>query len=235
MFLLLLNGCKKDATTAPTPPVTGDLIGSVKLTNEKGDYASNYSSVTVSVEGTNLSSQTDSSGNFSIKGVEKGDKIIAFSKDGYGTYKKGISIYDNSTQQLSQIILSELPPFNAINFSVKIITNGFQLSGGITNTLNIVRGLVVCAFSDSTVSADPSKFLFEAGYDIMNNSSSFTASVTFSSLLQKGFKSGQIVYFVAYGSIPIHYTYAHYYDQNGNTVYCCLSKTPSNKISITIP
>jgi len=233
---LLLNGCKKDDATAPSPKVTGDLMGTVQLRNEKGVYASNHSAITVSVEGTNLSSQTDEGGNYSIKGIEEGDKIIVYSKNGYGTFKEVIHIDGNSTKHPNGIDIFELPPFNVKNLSAKIITNGFELSGGITNTLDDIRGLVVFAFSDSTVSSEPSKYLFAKSYTIMHDSSSFTASVWFSDLLQNGFKSGQKVYFVAYGSISTGYSGTYYWDiKNNKTFYCCLSKTSSNKINISIP
>lgn len=235
MCFLLLNGCIKDEATAPTPIVTGDLMGTVQLRNETGDYAANHSAVTVSVEGTNLSSQTDASGNYSIRGIEEGNKIIVFSKNGYGTFKEEIRIYGNSTNRLTGIDIFELPSFDAKNLTGSLITGGFELKGSITNTSDALRGLVIFAFSDSTVSSDPSKYLYANLYGLGRNDSLFTVRVWFSDLLQNGFKSGQKVYFVAYGTIGFISSASYWDPKTNKIIYNVLSKTPSNKINITIP
>ncbi|MDR3611887.1 MAG: carboxypeptidase-like regulatory domain-containing protein [Ignavibacteriaceae bacterium] len=234
MFVLLSNGCKKNDATAPDPPATGNLIGSVELRNENGDPASSYNAVTVSVEGTNLSSQTDSSGNYSITGIEQGVRIISFSKNGYGTYKSRINI-DGTPYQYINLELYKLPSFNVNQLSAKIITNGIELTGEPTNSVHYPRGVVVFAFTDSTVCSDPSKYLYANNSMIYPDSINFTTSATVYELLQKGFKSGQTIYFVAYATISYNY-YTNYFDWTYNkTVYTCISNTPSNKVSVKLP
>ncbi len=235
VFVLLINGCKKDETsvTSPIPIVKGDLMGYTILRNEKYVAEKNNSFITVSVEGTNLSSQTDSSGNYSIKGIEAGERVIVFTKTGYGIYKTKNTIVGNSTSVIGRVDIYEFPPFNVQNLKAKVISNNFELSGTLSNTLDGGRGIVCYAFSDSTVSSEPSKYLFSDYSTLFSGVNSFNIRISFSELLNNGFKSGQTVYFIMYGSIYNHPCY--YYLEINKTVYCCLSLTPSNIVSVTIP
>ncbi|MHC1737977.1 MAG: carboxypeptidase-like regulatory domain-containing protein [Ignavibacteriaceae bacterium] len=238
VLLLTTNGCNKDGTTDPTPPtpvVTGDLMGTVQPKDENGQNIADKSGVTVSIEGTTLSATTDASGNYSIKKIEEGSRVVVFSKSGCGTYKKKIAITGNHTNQLGSISIYELPAFYVQNLSATVISGAFELSGTLTNKNSSNQSIVIFAYTDNSVSSDTSKYLFSSDTGVYSSQSTFAFSISFGTLIGAGFKSGQMVYFVAYSSVQLSGSDTHYFINSYKEGFYFLGTTPSNKVNVAIP
>jgi hypothetical protein len=81
---LLLMNCKKKETAA----LTSSVVGFVTLYDTKGNPLPSSAGVTVSLEGTNTSTITDSTGKYEIPNVHIGEYCFIYTKTGYGTWKK---------------------------------------------------------------------------------------------------------------------------------------------------
>jgi len=82
VIILFCCGCK-DSTTSPG--IDGTMIGYVVAHDTVGP--SNNSGVKISLEGTNYSTLSDSSGRWEMTNIPPGTYTIAFTKDNYATEK----------------------------------------------------------------------------------------------------------------------------------------------------
>ncbi len=89
LLLLLAAGCSDSNTTTTNAGdgVTGDLIGTVYLTDHRGRGMTNHSGVTVQVEGTSFSAITDTAGNWTIHNLPSKTYAITFSKPEFYSYR----------------------------------------------------------------------------------------------------------------------------------------------------
>jgi hypothetical protein len=81
---LLLMNCKKKETAT----LTSSVVGFVTLYDTKGNPLPSNSGVTVTIEGTNTSTITDSTGKYVISDLNLGENCFVYTKAGYGTWKK---------------------------------------------------------------------------------------------------------------------------------------------------
>jgi hypothetical protein len=101
LCIILFAGCSKnDCPVCSTK--TGNIMGRVELHDEDVNLIGNNSGVTVTLKGTNYSSQTDSSGNWLLKDVPAGIYDVIFSKPGYDTlFVFGYQFIGNGTDLCS--------------------------------------------------------------------------------------------------------------------------------------
>ena len=251
---LLFSSCQFVSSVLLNKPLTKtapvvnyvDLMGTVQLVNENGENLPDNRLVTVTIEGTNLTTQTDASGNYSIKGVKTGEVIIVFSKNGFATLKKEISLSGKETYQIHLQYLIKDTLFSVKDFMSKIIAGGFEFSGNLDKEngkiidqqyTNFYREIIFFASSKNAVSSMNA----ESSYSIsIGSENSFKASLMFSQLISNGFKSGQTIYFVAFGCSRIAsetLNYEEFMDEimHRSHSYYSLSPKPSNIISVSIP
>jgi hypothetical protein len=234
IILLSVAGCK-DELTNPVPRFTGAVHGSIWLINENGTLPTDRSGVTVSVEGTLLSCQTDSNGIYSLSGIDVGQNTLVFNKTGYGSMKVDVEIQKNNNVEYNYINLCELPSFRIQNLTIDSDTLSFNFTLNVYSSKIFIRdqGFVIYAYSDNSVSSDRNKYSVSFSYFIPANSNYSHYQFNASEFLRYGFQKGQKVYFTAYGASIL---FSGYWDRRiQKTIFTCLSDLPSNVVSFTLP
>lgn len=99
---------------------------------------SNHSGITVSVQDTTLTTQTDAAGNYSITGVKTGTWNVAFSKSNYDSVtSSGIAITEGTNVQLSAVEL----PVKPGTFSGTFLKSSFTNHAGISVSVGGKSGI----------------------------------------------------------------------------------------------
>jgi hypothetical protein len=123
VLILVAAGCSDSSNNSTSSgngsSVTGDLLGSVILTDHRGRPMRDYSGVTVQVEGTSFSAVTDTAGNWVIHNLPSRTYAITFSKpDFYSYHDKSFSFlggapvrYITPRLQNPYVYLGGLPRF----------------------------------------------------------------------------------------------------------------------------
>ncbi len=134
LFLFAIAcGCSDSATTTSTTStfdgskLTGDLVGSVTLTDHRGRNIIDKSGVLVQCEGSSYSTLTDANGNWTLHDLPTRTYSISFSNDGFYTWKNpsysftggGIVHFNYQITGTTAVPLGELPQFTV---SIGIIT-----------------------------------------------------------------------------------------------------------------
>ncbi len=79
LVALVLWGCGTDDDTTPTPPAPTATIQGNVIDALDGVTTQQLAGITVSVQGTSLSTETDDNGDFTLAGVPVGDVVLLFS------------------------------------------------------------------------------------------------------------------------------------------------------------
>lgn len=82
----ILFSCTKDPHWPPSLK-KGDITGKVIIYDSTGAALSNHAGVLVTIDSTNLSAVTDSTGAYTFKKVKAGQYSFTYTKAGYGTYR----------------------------------------------------------------------------------------------------------------------------------------------------
>jgi hypothetical protein len=237
--IIILAGCK--GTTGPTgPSLTGSMTGFVTLFQSDGSGATDKSGVTVSIQGTSLSTATDSNGKWTISGLSTGTYTLMETKSGYGmSEQQGLQFVGGDVPDyIGKITMAQSP-----NFSVAIDPiNTFADSNALHISFSQsdapigqeVYVLIAVGTGTNVSAADPTKYLYSAIYLIgtagVSNISEFT-------LQTAGLANGMVAYVVAY---PLSYfnggsEYSSYLDHaTGRTAYTSLGAA-SQVIPLVVP
>jgi hypothetical protein len=205
---LLLINCKKKENVSLSSSVTGY----VTLYDTKGNEMSSCNGVTVTLEGTNTSISTDSSGKYIIPNVHVGEYCFIYTKAGYGTWKKFSSF--TATGGSSPIFTTKVTLFPICN----TITNSLVIKDSIDtwgNNFKIVTGSI----TPTTDSLNPVCVYFTFG-----NSSSFSFENSKYNI-STTILSGKFRYIIQ------NFTLADIQRSCGNTLYLIsyISNLPNNE------
>lgn len=226
--ILLLGGCEKSDPTT-------DQSGNVVLCNDDG-LLSSHDNIKVSIEGTDLSTFTDASGNWTIKGVKAASQTVVFEKTGFGTYKDVIVPSLDHANNMNSFELPILPAFSIKNLEAKLVAGGnVEVKGEFTvpPIYSFYRTEAVFFGKTSSISGDPSTWLYSPT-TIGSTDSTYTISTSISELYQNGFAAGNTVYIISYGTSN-RGNKSYFDEKTQKYVYGCLSTTPSNVVSIQLP
>jgi hypothetical protein len=124
-ILLLLNiiafflGCDKNQDAKE---LSGNIVGFVRLIDENGNIVQDKSGVNVSIEGLNMSANSNVDGWFELADIPAGSYNIIYSKTGYGTYKRfGYQFIGGDVPAL----LNETTLFEPFNIEIQNIDISF--------------------------------------------------------------------------------------------------------------
>jgi len=226
------TGCKGPEGPAG-PALTGDIIGYVVMIDNNDNYLQDNSSVTVSIEGTNISASTASDGRFILSGVSTGTYTIAFSKTGFGTMKiVGYSYAGGGQAFLDHTYLSQIPAYTITGLTSSVNSGYIVVSGKYSGALPVGTYTQYKLFISTapTVSSNPQNYNFcDTPY---SSSDSFSTTINSSDFKSNKIQTGQKVYIVAYTDN----SYSTYIDiATGKYVYPSLNPTPSNVVSVVVP
>lgn len=235
LFTFFISSCKNDDDIVTPKPTR--VISGVAILKNGNDNALNSNGINVAIEGTSISSYTDSSGKYIIVNVEYGEQCFVYSKSGYGIYKQYSIVSDSSNPNLNGLLLFRLPTNKVTNLSAHFTNDTLKVTGIVSSNIRYTRGIVLFISKDSSVSSDPLKHLFSINdFNTHQDSTNFTIPITKDQLLSKGINSGTIIYIVAYTSVDHGFNFREYLDKkSGKISYNGIGLSPSNVAAIQIP
>jgi hypothetical protein len=192
-FVFIHLGCRGPAG----PLLTGNLEGSVILYHDYGAQFKNFSGVTVSLEGSSLSTQTDSLGWWTLTDVQTGTYSVCLKKDGFFTEKHyGIQFVGGGTYYLPDYDrLTELPTYSFTGLKCTSYPYTFSIYCTLSSSSSLQRYISIFLDSLRTVSKD--KYGIYISRQISIDSSFFYYS-TYTSYLP--FSHKQWIYVKCYAS-----------------------------------
>jgi hypothetical protein len=212
------------------------------LVDSVGNRLSTSAGVTVSLDGANYTTQTDSAGFWEIGNVSPGNYNVTVSKTGFGLIRAyGVTIEGPgmayvSPQMTLGIAPSTVPVLSNVVIAPRkdsgVVTNDSLLSGDYSGGANMF-------FIDNSPNVQPgdAHMLLEYGTEGGNH---FDYSL--SNLRSAGIKSGMTVYLSAcelnWSSVWIYgggYSSGTYYDPVDNSTRFISPGPRSNVVAITIP
>lgn len=224
------------ATGPAGPSLSGQAIGFVTyIYDVNGLSLADKSGVTVSVDGTNISTTTDASGRYVLP-LTTGTYNITYSKPSYAISKYiGYQFVggDNPTVCYGGY-LSQIPSFTVSNLSKTTSTGTIDLTATISGTLPTgMRKVRFFVGTSPNVSSNPLNYLYTTDDYVLSTSTSMSTGISTSTLNGYGITKGQTIYIVAYAD---GYISTSYVDLNTNRqIYTALNLTPSSVISVVVP
>jgi len=226
----IITGCNDSPQTLA---LSGDIIGSSVLYDIDGNQIANDTGITVSVEGENHTTTTNSLGQWDLVGLTTGTYNIDISKPGYGTRKiLDFQFVGGGQADAGNVGLYQIPTYSVTKLSDTTINGNVILNGTLSSPLptNLMVAYITVFFdTTSSVSLDPKNYLTWSNINTIDTM--FSEGVA--SLEKFGFNSGQTAYAIAYTSniSPMGYTdFA-----TGNQVFTGLNPTASYVVSFKVP
>jgi hypothetical protein len=183
VFLISLIGCKGDPGPAG-PLLTGSISGKTVLVDDSGNWQSNSSGITVSLEGTLYSAVSDSSGFWQLNNIPTGIYIISMYKAGF--FKEGFPNFQfagGGKFFWGENSIGKIPPITVSNLTATVLDsiNTINFAGTISPADSLSLQVVILLSKEKP--SDSSKFSYQiylfSSY-IPARSTTFTASIQLS-------------------------------------------------------
>jgi hypothetical protein len=146
-----LTGCSEDQAAGPSYP-TGTMVGRVLLYDTLGMNLP-ASGVTVTIEGTGLTTTTDERGEWSIPNVPTRTYDVRFDKPGYGYSKQTSVVFvGGGVVRINQVTLYPIPKCSAfLDAFRQIDTNRFEMyaHASCSNSMMFGGDVIVFFISNS--------------------------------------------------------------------------------------
>ncbi len=112
-LLLVLFSCTRETHDVLELPANGKIRGQAVLVENNNFYAYNASQgIKVSIEGTGMTTITDSAGLYSFNNLPFGSYTVSFSKPGYGSTKIfNLSCYGNGEVDVNRTLVCKYPAY----------------------------------------------------------------------------------------------------------------------------
>lgn len=239
VIILTNYSCNRyDNITEVTIP-NGAITGYIFPVDYMGRPVSDKSGITVGLEGTSISANSDKTGKWTLSNVPAGVYTIAFSKSDYSTNKiVAYQFVGNGTAFIPASYIPQEPPFKsgidsvmlAQNDSDTLITLFYSISGA---PQNYSRALSIFMYSQPDVSSVPSKYTaFTTGL-MASGSTTGSLTIPLQSLLDLGFERKKDLYFRCYANSRTTYRYTDI--ATGRLVISGIESNPSGARVITLP
>lgn len=250
---VVVSSCSNNQQPTATAVGTANIHGRVELTDTS--YVRPFSGVTVLVEGTNISTTSDDSGNFTLQNVPTGVYNIHYSKPGYGDNRlmsqtvTGGGFADSYLSNLA--VLQKVSNFVMTLRSLRFVdtTIGGQqgkyllVKGDYTSDPAIPQRFdAVMMFLSHTSDVSPTHYRIAYGLTTQLNpepfdssSHTFTYPLSFISAADNGFNSGDSIYVGMYGAWPNLLGSAYWDPALNLNIYNSINPTPSAVIGAKVP
>lgn len=129
IFLLLLGCGKKENVT-----LKGNIVGFAGLVDENGVQIRDKEGVTVKIENTSNTVNTDQNGRFEFSNISAGTYNLTYSKEGFGIYKR-LSyqfVGGNEPGVLDKITLYQVPSVEIQNVNVSYADSVLDITGTLS-------------------------------------------------------------------------------------------------------
>jgi hypothetical protein len=242
---MMIAGCSQNGATGPAGPLlSGTLSGFVYLVKSNGDQSMPRNGIKVFIDGMADTMLTDSTGKWSVAGLETGTYTITYHKDGYGETKSvQLQFLGGGPRNLGIVYLVEAPLFHAdslawLRRATRADSTNVQFLARVNDTT--LRGpyrLLVILGRDSTLSSAPSAATAEifVTASFLHGIDSASVRLTPANFAAEGFVGGDTLWAAAYAANAGTETSGYLDVTTGKTAYTCLNATPSNSVRIVVP
>lgn len=233
--LSFVIGCKDGDQGPAGPRLSGTLTGFILLHDENGTRLPTSFGATVSLESTDFVATTDSTGRWSLNGVNTGIYNLVYAKAGFGTFMvPSFQFVGGGTYNDGPKELYELPSFTVASFTPETTTASGNIRLLLKGTLSKVNGSVTFFIGTSgDVSSDPAHNLFTLSVSSYPDADNFNHGLSAFELDRVGLTSGTMIYLKAY---PSNKSYQRYYDPaTGRPVYTGIGPVGSTAVSLRLP
>ena len=237
LILLLslgLTSCSNSEDSIIEPLTSANIIGSVNLYDEGTSQIDN-SGMTITLEGTSISTTTNMQGNFTLTNVPFGTYTIIYEKAGFGIFKKfniehtntGTSTIITATPSLGQLSTTEITNLtvtsNTNNITVSVTTNPAGNSGN--------RRYIRYFLSENANVSNLNYNFYSQG--LISQISPYEITLSQEDLLDAGYLSGQTVHIKVYGDS----FWSNQYDDPNlqRRVFPNLNMTSASSVSFVVP
>lgn len=235
VLLGMLSCSSSDDGTTPDPITSSDIRGFVNLYDELTTQIAN-NGMKVTVEGTDpeKSALTDTDGEYTITDVPFGTYTLAYSKSGYGTFKRFEVGHSNpvDTNISDSPILGQASTTEVIDLGVSISGDEVVFDITIDPTANSNNPRYIRLFYHNEATVSNMVFTsFTETLEVKINPIQYT--VTASDLSSLGFQSGTTVYVKVYGNS----FFGNDYDDPdlGRRIFPNLNATAAEAVSFVVP
>ncbi|HUI29020.1 MAG TPA: carboxypeptidase regulatory-like domain-containing protein [Candidatus Acidoferrales bacterium] len=232
MIACLVAGCKRpDNAVGPTTGTTGSLVGNIDLMQQDRTFAGNGEGVQVSIQGTSLSTTTDTSGYFKFSDLKAGTYRIIFHKSGFGTAElESYQFVPNDTfSPVVFQILFQIPSYYASALRVVVLDSTVTIHGCLSDSGSYQKLALIFVGMDSTI-ADYNHSAFYIFAQIPSDSSQFYGSIATQTFHNFGLQSGSVAYLAARTYVGL----ATYTDSTGKEIYTSFNPNVT-RASIVVP
>ncbi|MBL7999949.1 MAG: hypothetical protein JNL32_15110 [Candidatus Kapabacteria bacterium] len=219
--------------------LSGSLTGFITTFDENG-VALNRNGVTVSLEGTEYTTTTDTAGRWQLNDVTAGIYTINFARDSFSTNKLVAQQFiGNGTAYYGVQSISKKP--RHVAFFDSVVTDyapndtAVRIYGKASEQTPLGFNRVVLIFlgSSANVSALPANYNYVFTKFMGSGSTTFEDKFTTQQLQNFGFPRGSKVYMTVYSTARNYFRYADL--QTGRQFYSGLSDNGSAVKSFTVP
>lgn len=259
--LVLLLACNKNSNqhSITVPDVIqaekrrGNISGGIQLYDVDGKILVDASGATITIDQTNVSTQTNSTGKWTLDSIPFGTYDLTISKPGFGSSRiMGLyhaALNHATTNVGSNRYLSMISTINVTKLVVRKLSESAPeiaalIQSGVIKEDGILFNPV---FVNSSSEDKPVRFFFSTSPDVSTTNYMVTEKQRFSGKetgsendnfklswwIDKGFTPGQTVYAKAYGDARISDDYED--AVSGVTIFPSLSATCSPVVSFVLP
>lgn len=240
IVLILTNySCNRYDNITEVSIPNGAITGFIFPVDYMGRPVSDKSGITVSLEGTSISANSDKTGKWTLSNVPAGVYNISFSKSDYSTNKiVAYQFVGNGTAFIPTAYIPQEPPFKSNIDSLMMVNNDsdtlvtlfYSISGAAQN---YSRALTIYMHNQPDVSSIPSKYsTFTTGF-MASGSTTGSITIPLQSLLDMGFERKKELYFRCYANSRTTYRYTDI--ATGRLVISGIESNPSGTRVITLP
>jgi len=236
--LILLLGCKGDPGPAG-PILSGAITGKVYLYADNNSLIQDKSGVLVTIDGGSSSAISSSDGFWNLTSVPAGVHNMVFSKTGFMTQKVfGFQFVGGGTVFWGNMALAQIPSVSVTQLKLTgpDANHALHIQVTISSSDSIYRDVGII-FDKIPISLSSTvSFLFDDGYYIQPDSTSFSYNIQFSDYLKAeyGVATGSKLYVRAY-PLPRSGYYEPYNPSSGKYEVYDLQNAFSNLDSLIVP
>lgn len=258
--LLLLLACNKNSNqhSITVPDVIqaetrrGNIAGTIGLYDMDGKAIADGSGVTITIDQTNVSTQSNSQGKWTLDSIPFGTYDLTISKAGFGT-SRIMGLYHGAVNHATTLVSATryISMVSTLDISKLVVRKWSEAFPTLQNLLAIGLAedgiLFNPVFANNSTGEKSVRFFMSTSPDVSSTNYSVTEKQNYkgkedivendnfkiSWFVSKGFEPGQTVYIRAYGDGR----YADDYEDpiSGLTVFPCLSGKSSPVVSFVVP
>lgn len=204
---IFFSSCSIGGDVTPPAKTSGKLTGSVTLYNERDSLVAS-DGMTISIEGTSLSTITGTDGKFAFSDLPFNTYNFIYSKTGYGTFKLFKFRYsvDSPFAVIPNQLLGESSGTTVTSLTTTVTTDSVLISYRVSPEPTSTQKASIRLFFSTDAAVSSTQYMGFSKISIFGHSPSHTG-FTKTDFYDMGFTSGQTIYVRCYGDSYFSNTY----------------------------